>query len=85
MSVRENLIAAKDQFRRYGGRSIHAAFLGACRNAPDALDTLAALRSALPDGYRDFSDFESSRLWRAKDAYRVFDRAIAAQPEGEAP
>lgn len=78
MSVKTDLIAAKEQFRRYGGKSIEAAFRGVCSRSPNALETLVALRSALPPPHKDFRDFESSRHWRAKDAYAVFDRAIEA-------
>ena len=79
MTVRDNLIATKDHFHKYGAKSIQAAFMGAVRqDDPFALATLVALRDSLPDGYQDFRDFESSRNWRAKDAYKVFDRAIEA-------
>lgn len=79
-STRDNLIKARAHFQKYGARSIEAAFRGAIRqDAPNALETLAALRAALPDGVSNFRSFESSRNWSVREAYRVFDRAIASQ------
>lgn len=43
-----------------------------------ALESLVALRQALPSPFRDFVEFERSRVWRRKDAIAVFDRALKA-------
>lgn len=84
MTLRSDLIAARAQFHAFGSKSIQAAHMGACHNSPTALASLVALRTALPVGYRDFRDFENSRHWRRKDAYAVFDRAIASADEEDA-
>lgn len=79
-STRDNLIKAKTHFQKYGGRSIEAAFRGAIRrDDPNALETLVALRGALPEGFSDFMAFDRSRSWSRKEAFRVFDRAISSQ------
>lgn len=77
-SVKENLIAARTKFQAMNGKSIRAAFMLACKNASNSLDTLSALQANLPNGFHTFEEFEASRNWRKKDAYAIFDRAIAA-------
>lgn len=80
--VRSDLIAAREAFLRMDGeKSIYLAHRLACNRSPTGLDTLVALRDALPAPFTDFHQFESSRGWRAKDSYAVFDRAIALTQE----
>lgn len=79
MSVLEDIVAAKSEFAAHKGRiSILSAHTIRCGKSPTGLGSLAALREALPKPFKDFSSFEMSDLWRKKDAYAVFDRAIAA-------
>ena len=79
-SVKENLISLKGTFMTYRANSIHALVMHQMNGNPHALDTLVALREALPEGFADFKDFESARSWSRKSALQVFDRAIEAQP-----
>lgn len=78
MSTRDDILAAKKRFLDSGANSIQAAHLGACQGSATALESLVALRQALPSPFRDFVEFERSRVWRRKDAIAVFDRALKA-------
>ncbi len=78
MSVRENLIAAR-------------ALIETGRSADEALDQVTGARTiARKDAYQAVRDAKpadwTASDWGRKDRVLArFDRAIAAQPEGEAP
>jgi hypothetical protein len=81
MALVDDLKAAKERFHAYSSNSIYASFVGATQGSPTALDALVLLRESLPKPFKDFREFEASRSWRRKDAYRTFDRAIERAQE----
>lgn len=77
-TVKENLIAAKIRFISCKANQMQPVVYAIVQGMPNALETLVALRESLPEGFSDFRDFESSRLWSRKAALQTFDRAIDA-------
>ncbi len=77
MSLKDDLIASRARFTDCRANSIEAAFRGACSTSPTALSSLVLLRESLPTPFEDFREFETSRSWSRREAFRVFDRAIA--------
>lgn len=75
--IKPILIEARQRFIEYRCKSIQAALTGVAQDRPGGLAALVALRESLPEGFRDFADFESSRLWSRRKAIRVFDDAIS--------
>ena len=100
MSVRENLIAARaliaNEANWAQGKDVDASkgrycAAVACTDFPTAYDMFNALGDALPDAFKRPGWHGVARLFKFNDesghgdVLALFDRAIAAQPEGEAP
>jgi hypothetical protein len=100
MSVRENLIAARaliaDEAAWAQGKDVDASkgrycAAVACNDFPDAYAMFNALGDALPEASKRPGWHGVARIFKFNDesshaeVVALFDRAIAAQPEGEAP
>lgn len=80
MDTKEHLISAKKQFVEFRCTQILPAITSVKTNSLSALSAKAAMAAALPVGFTSIRDFETSRNWSRKEACKMFDRAIEAQP-----